>query len=120
MTCGIQPHFLQRPDSLNPPMSTEIIKDIWNCTRNTAPITWALGDQHGDEMKNVRALVWRNENGPWRWDVGIHGGGTRPSRETAMDAADAALANALLSEPPVDAPTKDGSCVKRDGGGASL
>jgi len=80
-------------------MITEVTKSVWNCTRNTAPITWALGDQHGNGMKNVRALVWRAENGSWRWDVGIHGGGTRPSRETAMGAADSALANDETTEP---------------------
>lgn len=69
-----------------------IIKNIWNCVRNTKPITWGLGDQDGDEMKNIRALVWRADDGSWIWDAGVRGGGRRePSREAAMEAAERAL-----------------------------
>lgn len=72
-------------------MDTEIIKNIWNCVRNTEPRTWALGDQHGQEMKNIRAWVWRADNGSWLWETSPRCHGREPSRDTAMEAAQRAL-----------------------------
>jgi hypothetical protein len=75
-------------------MSTEI-KQTWECTA-PSPDAWSLGQRVGDKLTNAVAIVQRLESGEWDWIAYTRAGkrwGKEPSRDTAMTAAESALAN---------------------------
>lgn len=76
----------------------------WACLGHEPITTWGLGvTKHTagqpDQLHQVQAVVWRLGNGHWAWsahpsavqEVFDVADGTEPSREAAMDAAEAEL-----------------------------
>jgi hypothetical protein len=69
----------------------------WGCIGHK-PTTWALGtpSSTGCSLSDLVALVSRCDDGCWNWYLSGRPGGREPSRELAMQAAEAAVTSDRL------------------------